>query len=111
MKDPLVYLRHIRDSIDLLEKFTGLEERRFLEDKKTQQAVLYTLQTLAESTMQLPVELKLRFPEVDWSGIVGFRNILVHEYLGVDVQMVWGIIERNVPLLDKAVRSLIEEME
>jgi len=83
LKDDRLYLIHILESIERVEEYTcqGLEQ--FLSDKKTQDAVLRNLQILAESTQRISPELKTANPEINWRGISGFRNVLVHDYLAI----------------------------
>jgi len=76
-----------------VEEYTSEGLGQFLADKKTQDAVLRNLQILAESTQRISPELKSAHTEIDWRGISGFRNVLVHDYLGVNLITVWGIIE------------------
>ena len=66
-----------------------------------QDAVIRNLQVLAESTQRLSDDFKARHPHVDWRALAGFRNVLVHEYLGVDIDRVWQIVERNLPELKR----------
>lgn len=82
MKDDRVYLDHILDCIDWISRFTEEGAEVFSKNRKTQSAVLRGLQTLSESTQRLSDEFKERHPEVPWQNIAGFRNILVHGYLG-----------------------------
>jgi len=83
LKDDRLYQTHILESIERVEEYTcqGLEQ--FLSDKKTQDAVLRNLQILAESTQRISPELKTANPEINWRGISGFRNVLVHDYLAI----------------------------
>jgi uncharacterized protein with HEPN domain len=69
------------------------------------------LQTMAESTQRLPDATKEAHPEVDWYKISGFRNVLVHGYLGVDLERVWIIVERDLPSLKRAITSMLKERE
>ncbi len=85
MKDDRLYLIHILESIDRVEEYTSDGMEQFLIDKKTQDAVLRNLQILAESTQRISPELKSAHTEIDWRGISGFRNVLVHGYLGVNL--------------------------
>ena len=71
--------------------------------------MLRNLQTLAESTQRLSEELKAAHPEIEWHRIAAFRNVLVHDYLGVDVERVWEITQRDVPELKKAILAILEE--
>jgi uncharacterized protein with HEPN domain len=90
--------------------YTGDEEGYFLDDAKTQDAVLRNLQTLAESTQRLPEDLKRQYSTIDWRGIAGFRNVVVHNYLGVDLQQIWSIVEHDLPLLETTVRKMLNDL-
>ncbi|OPY51040.1 MAG: hypothetical protein A4E49_02445 [Methanosaeta sp. PtaU1.Bin112] len=111
MKDDRLYLIHILESIERVEEYTcqGLEQ--FLSDKKTQDAVLRNLQILAESTQRISPELKTANPEIDWRGISGFRNVLVHDYLGVNLITVWGIIEGPLKELKNRMSRILEDLQ
>jgi uncharacterized protein with HEPN domain len=72
---------------------------------------LRNLQTLAESTKRLSESLKAKHKEVDWQALSGFRNVLVHDYLGIDLERVFDSIENHLPGLRGAVESLLREAE
>lgn len=110
MKDDRLYLIHILESIERVEEYTSEGLEQFLSDKKTQDAVLRNLQILAESTQRISPELKNAHSEIDWRGISGFRNVLVHDYLGVNLITVWGIIEGPVKDLKKRMSEVLEGM-
>jgi uncharacterized protein with HEPN domain len=80
LKDDRLYLIHILESIERVEEYTSEGLEQFLSDKKTQDAVLRNLQILAESTQRISPELKNAHSEIDWRGISGFRNVLVHDF-------------------------------
>ena len=80
-----------------------------MQDRKTQSAVLRELQTLAESTERLSEEFKSRHPQIPWRNIAGFRNILVHDYLGIKLDRVWEIIKGDLTLLRAALLAAIED--
>jgi uncharacterized protein with HEPN domain len=107
VKDDRLYLIHIRESIGRIEEYTAEGREAFFADTRTQDAVLRNLQTLAESTQRLSAALKAAYPEVDWRGISGLRNILVHDYLGINLVRVWEIVERDLRVL----KSQIEMIE
>jgi uncharacterized protein with HEPN domain len=73
-----------------------------------QDATLRNLQTMSEATQRLSPALKAAYPAVDWNGVSGFRNILVHNYLGIDMELIWTIIQRDVPGLKMAIEQMIE---
>ena len=72
-----------------------------------QDVVIRNLQVLAESSQRLSEQIKQTRPEIDWHKISGFRNILVHDYLGIDMERVWIIVEREIPLPKKTVRAMM----
>jgi uncharacterized protein with HEPN domain len=71
--------------------------------------VLRNLQTLSEATQRLSDALKAAHPAVEWDRIAAFRNVLVHNYLGIDLETVWRVVEEEIPALKAQVRTMIEE--
>lgn len=109
MKDDSVYLAHILECIGRIEANTAGGQHAFVASQVVQDAVLRNLQTMCESTKRLSADAKAVHPEVEWRRIAAFRNVLVHEYLGVDLDLVWTIIERDLPSLKQAVEMLSAE--
>ena len=97
MKDEKLYVIHILESIQRVESYTAEGEEAFFKDTRSQDAVLRNLHTLSESTQRLSSELKAKYPEVDWRSIGAFRNVLVHDYLGINMSRVWNIVETVLP--------------
>jgi uncharacterized protein with HEPN domain len=93
MKNDQIYLDHILESIGWIESFTAEGRETFFKDRKTQSAVLRELQTLAESTQRLSDEFKRQYPDIPWQNMAGFRNVIVHDYLGIKLERVWEIVE------------------
>jgi uncharacterized protein with HEPN domain len=91
LKDDAVYLRHILESIRRIEQDTSSGIEAFRASRTHQDAVLRNLQALAESTQRLSSELKSAWPQVEWGRIAAFRNVLVHDYLGVDLARIWRL--------------------
>jgi uncharacterized protein with HEPN domain len=109
MKDDRLYLIHIKECIERIESYTGNADRqKFLNSTLLQDAVIRNLQVLAESTQRLSDEAKESRQDIDWYRIVGFRNILVHDYLGLDLDTVWNIVVSEMPVLKKAVEQMLE---
>jgi uncharacterized protein with HEPN domain len=111
VKNDSIYLQHILDSIRRIEEDTSEGRERFLAAHTFQDAVLRNLQTLSESVKRLSEPLKARHPEIEWRRITAFRNILVHDYLGIDLDRIWQIVESDVPQLKQAVAALLELAE
>ena len=107
MKDDRLYLIHIGECIDRIESYTqGMTKEAFLASSMVQDAVVRNLQTLAESTQRLSDRAKESRPEIEWYKIAGFRNVLVHDYLAVDVEKIWNIVQSDLPVLKRFARSV-----
>ena len=99
-----VYLEHILECLIKIRDYTKTGHEHFLEDDLIQDAVLRRLQTMAESTQRLSDDFKIRVTEIDWRALSGFRNVLVHEYLGgIDLEWTWDIIENYLPDFEKVI--------
>jgi uncharacterized protein with HEPN domain len=100
MKDERVYITHILEAIAMIEDFEQTKSKDTNLESMRYQAVLRLLQTLCESVQRLSTELKERYPDIAWREISGFRNILVHDYLGdIDHVIVWRVVENELPHL------------
>jgi len=105
VKDDTVYLRHILECIRRVEENTAGGYEAFTASHTLQDAVLRNLQTMAESTQRLSEGAKAAAPSVDWSAISGFRNVLVHNYLGIELSRIWTIVQQDEPILKAAVQA------
>jgi len=106
VKDDRLYLIHVLECVERIQSYIKGGKSRFDKDTKTQDAVIRNLQILAESTKRMSKRLKDQHPKIDWNGMVGFRNILVHDYLGVDVDRVWEIVSHDLPLIKRQFQSI-----
>lgn len=111
MKDPRVLVLHALECIERVERFTSAGENEFRGSDLIQGAVLHNLQTMAQSIMQLPDPLKANHGDVDWRSLVGFRNVLVHDYLGVSVPRIWEIVQRDLPAVKVALEAMRRELD
>jgi uncharacterized protein with HEPN domain len=110
VKDERLYLIHIVECATRIQQYTSEGKDAFMSDGKTQDAVLRNLQILAESTQRISRNLKAAHPEVEWSKIAGLRNILVHEYLGINLVRIWEILQRGLPELKNQVASILKAL-
>jgi uncharacterized protein with HEPN domain len=102
-----LYCADILDSGKAIFEFVkGLSFEQFCSDRKTYSAVIREFEIIGEAVGKLPEELKGRRPEVEWQDIKDFRNLLSHEYFGVDLEIVWKIIEEDLPVLMDAMRQI-----
>ena len=107
MRDDRLYLIHVTECIERIERYTAPGRDAFLSDTLIQDAVLRNLHTLSESTQRLSNAMKDQHPEVDWTSIAAFRNVVVHDYLGIDLPRVWDIVERDLPDLKRAISTML----
>lgn len=107
-KDWQPYAKHVRDTIQKIER---IQERGDLtKDEVLYDATLRNLQTLSEATQRIPEAVKQRFPEIPWKEISGFRNILVHNYLGdIDSQTVLSVVQKHLPPLDACIVRMLDQ--
>ena len=108
MKDDRLYLIHITECIDRIERYVAPGHDAFFSDTMIQDAVLRNLHTLSESTQRLSDKLKDQHPEVDWASIAAFRNVVVHDYLGIDLPRIWDIVVRDLPGLKYDIEGMLE---
>jgi uncharacterized protein with HEPN domain len=96
------HLNYILRAIETVRFYTIEGKAAFFTDRKTMDATLYQLQTLAESSMHIDPAIRDRESHIEWKKIKGFRNVIVHEYLGeLDIETVWNVIEKDIhPLYD-----------
>ncbi|MBX2889689.1 MAG: DUF86 domain-containing protein [Saprospiraceae bacterium] len=101
-RNAILLLKDILESARLIEEYTdGLNFEAFFKDTKTRDAAVRIFEIIGEAANNLPKDLIENYPEVDWAGIVGFRNVLIHNYFGVDYAMLWNIRQVFLPELKK----------
>ena len=110
MKDDRVYLRHILRCISRIQEYTAGGREAFFSSALIQDGTLRNLQTMAESTQRLSAELKSRRPDIGWPALAGFRNTIVHDYMGVDLEQIYRAVEHDVPLLRQACEFLLQQV-
>lgn len=102
-----LYLEHMRECMERVAEYAEGDRDRFMNSRLVQDAVLRNQQTLAESSQKLSDSVKQQAPDIPWKAIAGFRNVLVHDYLGVDPVAVWRVIEFELPRLKTVVLRLL----
>ena len=105
-KDDAVYAQHLLECIARVEQYTNAGRAEFMTSTLIQDGVIRNLQTLGQSVLKLSESFKAAHPDVDWKSIIGLRNVLVHDYLGVSVTRVWEIVERDLPDLKAKVTAI-----
>jgi uncharacterized protein with HEPN domain len=108
VKDDKLYLLHISECIEKIEKYTLSGREAFFVDDKTKDAVIRNLQTMAESAKKTSDDLKAKHPEIEWRDLAAFRNVAVHDYLGIDWNIIWDIVSKDLPVLRPKIQKLIK---
>ncbi len=103
-----VYLHHIMDAIDKIESYAKVGHDEFMATPHWQDAIIRNFEIIGEATKRLGEEFKSRNPAIPWRSIAGFRDVLIHDYMGVDLNAVWQIIEKQIPSLKKVIRESLE---
>lgn len=111
MKHDRLYLQHMRDAIDTIESYVSVGREAFLTGSHWQDAVIRQLEIVGEATKHLSGDLRSRHPEVPWRRIAGLRDILIHNYMGVDIGAVWEITQVGIPELKEHLLRILENVD
>jgi uncharacterized protein with HEPN domain len=103
-----LYLRHILDAIQKIESYADVGHDQFIAISLRHDAVIRQLEIIGEAAKRLSRQALGRHPEIPWRQVTGMRDVLIHDYMGVDLERVWNVIERDLPPLRKAVEELLD---
>lgn len=107
-KEYRVYLEDILECIGNIEEYSkGLSYTGFKKDQMRVDAVIRNLEIIGEAVKKLPEEFRKDYPDVEWSKIAGLRDILIHEYFGVNMEIIWDVVSNKIPELKKSVKKMI----
>lgn len=108
-RKPDVYLQDILESIEHIQKFlNGVSEDEFYENVEKQDAVLRRLEIIGEAVKHLPEEIREDHPDIPWRQIAGMRDIIIHEYFGVTLEMIWIVATEDILDLKTKVEEIIK---
>lgn len=103
-----VRLQHILDAIHEIELYlAGVSYEQFLENSEKRFATIKQVEIIGEACIALTDEIKLAYPLIPWNAIKGFRNISIHEYFGVNMQLVWEIAKNDLPYLKEKMSAIL----
>jgi uncharacterized protein with HEPN domain len=99
MRDDRLYLSNIKECIERIESYTHEGREIFLQTTIIQDAVIRNFEIIGEATKRLSPEIRAAYPDVSWQQVAGFRDVLIYDYLKVNLKQIWGVIEQNLPQL------------
>jgi uncharacterized protein with HEPN domain len=106
------YLQDILDSVDDIESFIrGMGFEEFKRDRKTVNAVVRSVEVIGEASKRIPRSLKAKYKGVPWREMAGMRDKLIHEYFGVDVEILWKTAKDDIPPLKQAIQNVMKSLE
>lgn len=107
----ILFLSDIYDSIEAIEGYLkNINKKYFLKDIKTQDAVLRRLEIIGEAVKNIPRDFKKKHPNIPWKKIAGARDILTHEYFGINLNKVWNMAKNDAPKLKENISKIIEKI-
>jgi uncharacterized protein with HEPN domain len=110
MRDDRLYLSNIFECIERIESYTCDGKEVFLQTTIIQDAVIRNFEIIGEATKRLSPEIRAVYPDVPWQQVAGFRDVLIHDYLKVNLNRVWGVIEQNLPQLKATIEAILLEL-
>jgi len=103
-----IRIRDILDCIEKIEKFTrGYTFTDFQEDEKTIDSVLRNLEIIGEASRHVPTDIRIRYPDIPWVEMLTMRNIVIHEYHGVNLEIIWQTVKENLPPLVSPLKQIL----
>ena len=111
-KDNLVYIQHIRDAIDKIHNYTVSSSfEKFSNNEWDQAAIMRYFEIIGEATTKLTLQFKNDYSKIEWRDISDFRNFLIHDYMDIDVKIVWDTMKNNIPPLKEQIDKLLQQSE
>ena len=106
-KDPLIFVVHILENIKDINNFTaGVSKEEFVKNKEKLNAVVRSIEIIGEAAKNISSSFKESHKEISWREIIGTRDIFIHRYFGIDTDILWNIIKKDLPILEKQLRGL-----
>ncbi len=112
MRNYKLYLDDIAEAGGRIEKYAkGFTFVKLKKNSLVVDGIVRNLEIIGEAAKNIPANIKEKYPDIEWKKIAGLRDILAHEYFGVDLQVLWDIIENKLPVLKKQIKGVLKEIK
>ena len=106
----LEYIRHILDEAEYLVAHSrGVSREQFMRDETVKRAFVRSIEIIGEASKQVPEDFRQKYPNVEWRAMAGMRDKLVHEYFGVDYDIVWDVVTSKIPKMRREIELILQE--
>jgi uncharacterized protein with HEPN domain len=106
-KDPRILLAQILERVERVFEFTSQGRANFLADRMVQDAVIRNFEVMGEAAKRIPDEFRQENPSIPWKGLASLRDVLIHQYEGVNLEEVWRIVEKDLPVLQQNIAAIL----
>lgn len=111
-KTDLAFIQHILDSINAIEEFSkNISKKKLVSNRLKQSAIVREIEIMGEATKNISEQLKHKYKKVEWKDIAGTRDKMIHHYFGVDLNIVWDIVKKDIPILKKSIIEIKNELK
>lgn len=110
MKNEKLYLSNIKECIEKIETYTSEGKDVFMRNRMMQDAVIRNLEIIGEATKRISTELREQYPNIPWRQMAGLRDVLIHDYLKIDLQEVWEVVEIDLPDLKPKIENILQTL-
>ena len=111
-KDPLVYIGHIFDCIEKIETYiASITKEQFFASQEKQDSVLYRIEIIGEAVKRIPFDLRQRYDTVPWKNIAGTWDRIIHDYVAVDLDVMWEIVQVHIPKLKRQLSEIKKDIK
>ncbi len=111
MTDDRLYLSNILECIERIEAYTQEGRETFMGSTLVQDGVIRNLEVIGEATKRLSEQVRQSYPDIPWKQMAGMRDVLIHDYLRINLNRVWQTVEQDLPVLKATLTALVQELE